>query len=251
MTNADLLPRRLSAQGAVAAGTKLKAHCAELQSRKIEIAPKLQAALNAVHAQTDVLAASPSSDASMNEIDRGADRCLSALDGQLEETIRAFDHEEILPLEAGEAELHDRAEKLRTALFPSGTGFVHLPYSRQWAAMKSVVTAIQAPENAPSIAALGLGVVTGRVVRWFDLYGDRLGITSAQKPDVTAQALDAWHKASGTLVVHARATFDGDDEASKSALNLLLSPYELQADSERQEEVRAKKAKKARAAKTP
>ena len=72
------LPRRLSQAGCVIAGTKLAAHHAALQQDledpKPPLASKVESSILAIDNHTRSIAALPTSDAVMIEIDRGADR---------------------------------------------------------------------------------------------------------------------------------------------------------------------------------
>ncbi|AUX46213.1 uncharacterized protein SOCE26_077180 [Sorangium cellulosum] len=103
MGKAAFLARRLPPTGCIVAGTKLAAHREALKSKKIKLAAKVEAAIQSVLAATESLEALGSTDATMMEIDRGADRCIGAFSSQLDSIARAFDHDGILPLSDEEA----------------------------------------------------------------------------------------------------------------------------------------------------
>lgn len=243
------LPRRLSQAGCVIAGTKLAAHYAALQpdleDPKPPLAPKVASSILAVDNHTRSIAALPTSDAVMIEIDRGADRCIAALDDQLEGIQRSFDHASILPLtDEEQARLAD-ATLVRGALLPAGTGFLRLVYSQQWARMSAMITALDRVEVTAAIARLGLGSEIARLRRWVEIYGVKLGVTERKQADPAAAAIEAWHQAYGELIAHLHSEYnDRRDELQAKIREALLAPYHEQADEERRAEQKAKAKRK-------
>ncbi|WP_437939274.1 hypothetical protein [Sorangium sp. So ce341] len=126
MGKAAFLARRLTPAGCIVAGTKLAAHREALKAKKIKLAPKVETAVQSVIARTEAVAALGSTDATMTEIDRGTDRCISAFAAQLDGIERAFDHDDILPLDEDEAARRADAVLVRSEVLSSGTGFVKL-----------------------------------------------------------------------------------------------------------------------------
>jgi hypothetical protein len=241
MSNAEFLARRLTPNGCIVAGTQLAAQRQELKDRKIKLAPKVESAVQSVIAQTGTLESQSSNDATMTEIDRGADRCIAAFGAQLDDIERAFDHDDILPLTEDEAARRADALLVRSEALASGTGFVRLVYSKQWVRMSAMVKALERKEVSAAVERLGLSLVADRLRRWTDLYGAKLGLTEAKSSDPAAKAVEAWHEAYGTLVVQVRAEYDDKSDETHALLReRLLSPYENAAGEERRTEQRAR-----------
>lgn len=180
-------------------------------------------------------------DATMTELDRGADRCIASFNAQLDNVERAFDHESILPLLEGEAARRADTILVRSEALPSGTGFVKLVYSQQWLHMSAMIKALDRKEINAAVERLGLSSVAARLRRWTGLYGSKLGVTEAKSADPAVKAVEAWHDAYGTLVVQVHAEYDDkNDEAHAVIRERLLSPYENAADEERRAEQRGR-----------
>ncbi|WP_437494335.1 phosphoenolpyruvate--protein phosphotransferase [Sorangium sp. So ce1014] len=246
MRKAAFLARRLTPAGCIIAGTKLAAHREVLRSRKTKLAPKVDAAVQSVIARTEAVEALGSTDATMTEIDRGADRCISAFGAQLDGIERAFDHDDILPVGHEQAARRADAALVRSEVLSSGTGFVKLVYSQQWVRMNALVKALDGKGVKAAVERLGLGAEVDRLRSWTALYGQKLGVTEAKGADPAIKAVEAWHEAYGTLMVHVHAEYDDDtDETHALVRDRLLSPYEDAAEEERRaERARAASARK-------
>lgn len=243
MGNAAFLARRLTPSGCIVAGTKLAAHRETLKSKKIKLAPKVDAAAQSVIAATEAIEALGSTDATMVEIDRGTDRCIGAFNGQLASIERAFDHDDILPLTEDEAARRRDALLVRSEVLSSGTDFVRLVYSQQWVRMSAMIKALDDKEVKAAVERLGLSAEAGRLRRWTELYGKKLGVTEAKGSDPAVRAVEAWHEAYGTLLVQVHAEYDDDKDETHALLrDRLLSPYKDAADEERRAEQRARAA---------
>ncbi|AUX33351.1 MULTISPECIES: phosphoenolpyruvate--protein phosphotransferase [Sorangium] len=241
MGKAAFLARRLTPAGCIVAGTKLAAHREALKAKKIKLAPKVETAVQSVIARTEAVAALGSTDATMTEIDRGTDRCISAFAAQLDGIERAFDHDDILPLGEDEAARRADAVLVRSEVLSSGTGFVKLVYSQQWVRMNAMIKALDGEEVKAAVDRLGLVAEVDRLRRWAALYGQKLGITEAKAADPAAKAVEAWHEAYGALVVQAHAEYDDDKDETHALLrDRLLSPYEDAAEEERRAAERAR-----------
>ncbi|WP_437330876.1 phosphoenolpyruvate--protein phosphotransferase [Sorangium sp. So ce381] len=237
MGKAAFLARRLTPSGCIVAGTRLASHREALKSKKIKLAPKVDAAVQSVIARTEAVEALGSTDATMTEIDRGADRCISAFGAQLDGVERSFDHDDILPLSDDEAARRADAALVRSEVLSSGTGFVKLVYSQQWVRMSAMIKALDGKDVKAAVERLGLAAEVDRLRRWTALYGQKLGVTEAKSADPAIKAVEAWHEAYGTLLVQVHAEYDDDkDEAHALLRDRLLSPYEDAAEEERRAE---------------
>lgn len=245
MSHAGFLSRRLSQSGCVIAGTKLAAHRDKLKEHKIKLAAKVDTVANAVIDTTRTIEALSTTDATMIEIDRGTDRAVSAFDTQVGGIERSFDHEAILALDDGEKARLADAALVRQRVLPSGTGFLRLVYSKQWARMNGMVKALAEKDVSAAVERLGLALESDRIGRWVALYGAKLGVTEAKNADPAAVAVEAWHAAYGSLVVRVHAEYDAaDDKTHQMVRDLLLSPYEAQAEEERRADQKARTRRK-------
>ncbi|WP_148313930.1 phosphoenolpyruvate--protein phosphotransferase [Sorangium cellulosum] len=243
MANSAFLARRLTPSGCIIAGTKLAAHREALKAKKIKLSAKVDAAVHAVIAATGAIEALGSTDATMTEIDRGADRCIGAFNSVVDSVERAFDHDGILPLSENEAARRSDALLVRSEVLSSGIDFVRLVYSQQWVRMSAMIKALERKDVKAAVERLGLSAEAGRLRRWTDLYGQKLGVTEAKSADPAIKAVEAWHEAYGTLMVHVHAEYDDDrDETHALLRDRLLSPYEDAADEVRRAEQRARTA---------
>ncbi|WP_434048623.1 MULTISPECIES: phosphoenolpyruvate--protein phosphotransferase [Sorangium] len=206
----------------------------------------MDAAIQSVIARTEAVEALGSADATMMEIDRGADRCISAFGAQLDGIERSFDHDDILPLREDEAARRADAALVRAAVLSSGTGFVKLVYSQQWVRMSAMIKALDGKEAKAAVERLGLDAEADRLRRWTALYGQKLGVTEAKSADPAIEAVEAWHEAYGTLMIQVHAEYDDDKDETHALLRArLLSPYEDAAEEERRaERARAASARK-------
>src|SRR5262245_41269629 len=116
MTYSEFLPRRVSQAGCIVAGTKLATCYDRLKQQKVKLTPKIDAAAQSVISKTRAVELLTSTDATMNEIDRGADRFIAACDDQLESIELSFDHASILPLSDEEAARLADAKLVRSAI---------------------------------------------------------------------------------------------------------------------------------------
>jgi len=242
MNQADFLPRRLSQEGCVVAGTQLDANGKKLHSDKVKLQPKVAAAVTAVHAATAAVAALETTDAAMVLVDRGADRCIAAFDRQLGDIAAGLDHENLLPLVGDEGARKADALLVRSNAFAQGTAFLKLPYRRQWSIMTALTATLAEKDIAAAVRRLGVQREVDRVGRWTSLYGAKLGITQAKDVDAAAVAVDAWHTAWGRLVVQVHAAYEDDADAGEEKIRqALLSPYDAQAAAERKADARPKR----------
>lgn len=246
MSDADILTRRLSREGCVLAGTQLGTHLDELRKDKHRLVPPVaEASQEALDATKALEALDGSAEASMTDIDRGADRCIAGLDSHLAAVAQCLDHADVLPLTPAQQARVEDAASLRVALFPAGTAFLRLPYRQQWERMSALVRATEQPDNVRLLRQLGLTAEAERVKAWTDVYGARLGLTETQAPDALVQALQRWHDAVGSLVVLVRAHYrDRNDATHQRVRDLLLSPYDRQVADERAVEARAARKRK-------
>ncbi|WP_437950411.1 phosphoenolpyruvate--protein phosphotransferase [Sorangium sp. So ce296] len=243
MTKSAFLARRLTPSGCIIAGTKLTAHREALKSKKIKLSAKVDAAAQSVIAATEVIAALGGTDASMVAIDRGADRCIGAFNGQLDAIERAFDHDGILPLTEDEAARRGDALLVRSEVLSAGIDFVRLVHSQQWVRMSAMIKALERKDVKAAVERLGLSAEVGRLRRWTELYGQKLGVTEAKSADPALKAVEAWHEAYGTLMVQVHAEYDDDrDETHALLRDRLLSPYEDAAEEARRAEQRSRAA---------
>ncbi|KYF73685.1 phosphoenolpyruvate--protein phosphotransferase [Sorangium cellulosum] len=247
MGKAAFLARRLPPSGCIVAGTKLAAHREALKSKKLKLSAKVETSIQSVLAATEALQALGSTDATMTEIDRGTDRCIGAFGSVLDSIVRAFDHEGIVPLSDEEAARRADAELVRSEVLSSGTDFLRLVHSQQWVRMSALVKALDRKEVNAAVERLGLSAEVGRLRRWTELYGRKLGVTEARGADPAVKAIEAWHEAYGALMVHVHAEYDDDrDETHVLLRDRLLSPYEDAAEEERRAHQRARAAAKKR-----
>lgn len=234
----NFLPRRLSQPGCIVAGTRLVSHRdaiqKELEEHNSQLAPKVAEAIEKVASATKTVEGLTSTDYTMQEVDRGTDRCIAGTDDQLESIERSFDHASILPLSDAQAARLADARLVRGALLPAGTRFLQLPYSEQWVRMTAMLGALEDTKVQAAVERLAMGPEIERIQAWVALYGAKLGVTEMKDTDPAAVAIDAWHEAYGELIVRVHAAYDD----SKSDLHprirrALLSPYEDQAEDER------------------
>jgi len=246
MIYSPFLPRRLSQSGCITSGTKLGTHRDKLNELKIPLSAKVDAAVTTVVEKTQAVALLASTDATMNTIDRGTDRHIAGFDDQLEGIERSFDHASILPLTGEQRTRLADAVAVRTALFPTGTGFLTHVYSQQWVRMTAIVKALDGTETTAAVTRLGMSAEASRLKQWVTLYGAKLGVTEAQANDPAAIAVEAWHEAYGELIVHVHSEYgSATDEVQGKIREMLVSPYQTQAEEERRAEQRARSKRKA------
>lgn len=246
MIYSTFLPRRLSLSGCITSGTKLGTHRDKLNELKIPLSARVDAAAQTVVDKTHAVTLLASTDATMNAIDRGTDRHIAGFDDQLESIERSFDHASLLPLTASQSARLADAVAVRTALFPTGTGFLKGVYYEQWVRMMAIVKALDGTETAAAVTRLGLSAEALRLKHWVTLYGARLGVTEAQASDPAAVAVEAWHEAYGELTVHVYSEYgSAKDEVHGKIRAMLISPYQMQADEERRGEQKARLKRKA------
>ncbi|CAN99419.1 hypothetical protein predicted by Glimmer/Critica [Sorangium cellulosum So ce56] len=191
-------------------------------------------------------------DATMVEIDRGTDRCIGGFSCQLASIERTFDHDDILPLTDDEAARRRDALLVRSEVLSSGTDFLRLVYSQQWVRMSAMIKALDGKDVKAAVERLGLSAEVGRLQRWTELYGKKLGVTEAKAADPAVKAVEAWHEAYGTLLVQAHAEYDDDKDETHALLrDRLLSPYEDAAEEERRADQRARAAARKKAEPEP
>ncbi len=107
--------------------------------------------------------------------------------------------------------------------------------------------ALEREDVKAAVHRLGLSVEAGRMARWAELYGAKLGVTEVKATDPAVKAVEAWHDAYGALLVQVNAEYDDDkDEAHTLLHEHLLSPYQETAQEERQAEQRARTSAKKR-----
>jgi hypothetical protein len=249
MDSTNLISRRLSPDACVAAGTQLAAEAKALVVEGTDLHPDIASQIDAVAEWTSKLQAFSGSSMRMWDVDRGADRALAAFDDVLEAIERTFADAVTLPVAPEEQQRVALATEVRRAIFPGGTGFLNLPFFKEWARLVDIKKALG--ENQAALASLGLAFEAGRVARWIDLYGACLGLTEAgsDKVDQFAVALDGWLAAWGELAVAVLYHHKGGDEKSVMVRTKLLGPYERAAEQERAE-VRKRRAKNAKKKKT-
>ncbi len=245
MDTSLFLPRRLSHSGATVAGTQLATHHEDLKKAlkeiKIKLSSKVEAAVTLVLEHTKAIEALPASDATMMEIDRGTDRAIAGIHDQLDAIERSFDHAYLLPLTGEESARLADASLVRGSVLPAGTSFLKLVYTQQWAQMSAMMNALAVKETAAAVTRLGLGVEVGRLRRWVELYGAKLGLTERKQADPAVAGVQAWHDAYGELFAHVYSEYnDRKDETHAKIRDALLSPYTNQADEERRVEQKAK-----------
>ncbi len=233
------LPRRLSTTGCKIAGTQLKAEVEGLAKEGIVLEKEEVAAVGEVSAATEALRAFDKNGA-MPAIDRATDSAVAAFDDALEGMEGGYGNPELLSLTSEERAAGELAATVRRAILPDGTAFVQLPYRQQWAKLEVVGRQLEAHRS--DLAALGLEVQTGRLLRWVALYGEKLGVTQSAAPsDAEAQAVDRWHLGWQGLVDVVRYHRRNDEAGVRERL---LSPYENQAQAERTSDRGSRKPKK-------
>jgi len=246
MSYSTFLPRRLSQPGCIAAGTQLSTHRDKLNEQQIKLPTKVDAAAQSVLERTTAMALLTSTDATTRDVDRATDRHIAGFHDQLDGIERSFDHASILPLTDEQSARLTDAVAVRTALFPSGTGFLKVVYTQQWVRMSAIVKALDGKETAAAVKRLGLGAEASRLKQWVTLYGAKLGLTEAKENDPAAIAVDAWHEAYGELTVHVHSEYgSATDEMQIKIREMLLSPYQAQADEERRMDQKARDKRKA------
>jgi hypothetical protein len=246
MIYSTFLPRRLSQPGCIVAGTQLGTHRDKLKEQKIKLSAKVDTAAQTVLEKTKAVTLLASTDATMTAIDRGTDRHIAGFNDQLEGIARAFDHASILPLTSEQSTRLADAVAVRTALFPSGTSFLTLVYSQQWVRMSAILKALDGKETVAAVKRLGLTAEADRLKQWVTLYGAKLGVTEAQASDPAAVAVEAWHEAYGELTVHVHSEYgSATDEAHRKIREMLVSPYQTQAEEERRTAHKARGKRKA------
>jgi len=250
MIFATFLPRRLSQGGCVVAGTRFGSNFdrlkKELKDEKSKLSAKVTSAAQSLMAATLDVEALTTTDASMVLVDRGADRCVAAVQAILDGIERAFDYGQILPLSGEQTARLEDARTVRAALLPNGTGFLKLVYSQQWLVMSTMAKTMADKDVTAAIKRLGIEQEAARIQSWVTLYGNKLGVTEAQNADAAVVAVDAWHQAYGQLWVHAHSEYDDlKDDLHTRIRASLLSPYETQAEEERRAEQKARDKRKA------
>lgn len=251
----SLLTRRITHPGCVVAGTKLAAHHADIvEALKKEkdkddrkLTSKVETSVLLVIKETKVLEGLSTTDATMTEVDRGADRCIAGFDNTLDALQRMYDHESVLPLTDEESARLADITLVRSSVLPQGTDFLRLVYSLQWVRMSAMMEALASTEVASAVKRLGLTPEVARLRRWADLYGEKLGVTARKQADPVVAALEAWHEAYGELFAHVLSDYnDRKRELHAKVRDALLSPYNDIADEERRADQKARAKRKAK-----
>lgn len=250
MNYAAFLVRRVSQPGCIVAGTQLASQNeklkGELKEQKTKLVPKVETAIGNVIAKTKAVELLASTDATMNEIDRGTDRCIAGSHDQLDAIERSFDHASILPLGEEQAARLADARLVRGALLPAGTSFLRLPYTQQWVRMTAMLKALDGKEVAAAVKRLGMEPEMARLRAWVALYGAKLGVTEPKEADPAAVAIEAWHQAYGELIVRVHDAYDDPKNDMHARIRrALVSPYENQVEEERRAENKAKNRRRA------
>ena len=239
MKGTTIVSRRLEPDGCVTAGSQLQAEVKGFVAKGIPLNDEVTTRATDVGSWTSRVQEYLKSHNQMWGVDRGTDRATGAFDDALECKASAFSDTEVLPLSAKEQQRVGLAVEVRSHLFSEGTGFVKMPYYKQWVRLLQLKNGIA--EKQADIETLGLAQEAARLVQWIELYGNTLGITKAT--DVTvdqlAVAVDGWHKAWQDLAVAVLYHYKNDDKIR----NTLLTPYERVAEMERAE-VRKRRAKR-------
>ncbi len=245
MNYSAFLSRRLSQERCIVAGTQVRAQRAQLKEDKVKLSPKTDAASAAVVAQTELLEQLPSTEATMNVLDRVTDRCIAGVHDELDAVERSLDGADVVPLTKKQEARRKDASLVRSTILPAGTGMLRLPYGQQWVRMSGMVKAMKENEVQAAIGRLGMTEEAERVEQLVALYGAKLGITETKDADPSAMALDAWHEAYGQLVVHAHSEYDNKDAALLKLRDSLIAPFEAQAEEQRRADQKARDKRKA------
>lgn len=241
-----LIPRRLDLDSCVIVGTQLEAAIKAHKDAQQKLSPPLEAATQALIHATQELRLLEEGDSKMLEIDRATDRCVVGWSDLHESIQRMLTGDDLLPLTDDERAFQEASRKINAISYPNGTGFIRYTFRRQWAQLQKVKKALQSLE--PELKSTGLSLLSNRFVRWIDLYGAKLGITeeSDELTDKTASTIESWHKALGNvffeLINYSR---DPQNKDANEIRDLLMAPYEQQAELERQETRERRKKRKA------
>jgi hypothetical protein len=228
MTIQGTLPLRLSVQGCKIVGTQFAAVLDSLR-QEITLPKDVEVAASSVEESSRAIR-QLTDGGDMRLVDRPTDTAVAAFDDALESRENAYVGEEILPLTDEQKDERELASKLRRRLLSDGTIFVTLSFRQQWARMEKLDRDLAA--SLPELDRLGLAQQSLRLRAWIALYGQRLGIThSALAADAEAQAVARWHDAWQELVDVVRGLLLRKDPATAGRL---LSPYDEQAQAERQ-----------------
>jgi len=245
MTYSFFLPRRVSQGGCVVAGNKLAPRYEklkqELKEEKTKLVPKVDSALHAILDQTKLVEALTSTDATMTDIDRGSDRCIAAMQSELDAIERVFDHAVLVPLTDVQAARLADARAVRGALLPMGTGFLKLVYTQQWVHMNQMGKALETEDVSSAVERLGMTPEADRLKSWIGLYGAKLGVTETKDADPAAVTIEAWHEAYGELFVHVHSEYGSTKDPVHARIRAaLLGPYEEQAEEERRADAKTR-----------
>ena len=235
MDDSEILPRRLSATGCRLAGAQLATNVAALKKdKKTKLPADIEEHVAGVATATAALQATKDDSPSMFEIDNGADTTISGFADVLGGIVRCYARPDVVSVTAAESERAAAAGRLLGALGLESTGFLRRSYRLQYDTMQLLVAALAQPKNKADVTALGLTVEAQRVVKWTALYGRRLGITQAVEADVSQQSINAWHSAWAALSIGVRAKYRESSNAHDVLMRQeLLSPYDTQAQAER------------------
>lgn len=225
------LMRQLSLEGCRAVGRNLATRLQDLRANGISLPLVVEAEANQVIQRADDLSDFVEDDLSMNQVDQGADRMIAGFHGLFVARELCYGAEQIVELLPEEQAQFSLSQETRKIIFPQGTAFTQGSHEDQWAGLLDVRKRLSFPQVQERLAALGLGIEAGRLLRWIDRYGQRLGVL----PDSpTGRGLDAilamdrFHAAWQSFTLELRHAFKDGTPASVRVKSLLLAPYENQ-----------------------
>jgi hypothetical protein len=240
MSFSQFLPRRLSAAGCKAAGTQLAAHLSRWEADGGSLPAEVLAAASRVAEPTQAISLLSREDVAMVEIDRAVDAVVAAFHDALEGRERFLARPDIFAPSLALIERVEAAAELRRQLFPNGVAaIIHAPYHIQWALLDAIKRALSTPECVARLGRVGLAEEAAHLIGWSELYGVRLGITSAEPAavDPVAREVVRWHEAFGEFFVEVQRAFRDDESPEHlKARQFLLTPYLAQAERERERE---------------
>ena len=231
-----LIPRRLDADSCITVGTQLAADLKKYQDSGAIVPAEINTPVQLVIQRTQELDSMSKDDARMVEIDRIMDRCVVSWNDLHEAVAKLLSGAELLPLDQDEQNFLAASQKISSTSYPEGTEFIRLTFRRQWGQLQKVKKGLLS--LSAELKLTGLTVLSNRLIRWIDLYGARLGITegSDDVTDRTAAAVESWHQALGGLFYALIGYgFNPAHTDAKTLSTLLTTPYEQQAEVERQE----------------
>lgn len=209
--------------------------------RAVPIVPTTLARAEAVIAAT--LALSAARDAPPALVDQATDSVTTALDRTLEAAEVGL-RDSVVPLGEAQREALGRIRKLRTRLFPKGTGYIRKAMDLQWPHLTELRARLAEPEIAAAVDAQGLRAQVDHLLAHIELYGRALGQDAGAAGHAREMASEAWQEAHRRFGAQVVIDYEGNPAMEQE----LLGPYAAQLEQQRAAARTAARARRARAA---